>query len=346
MKRRRHSKLRQAFQSLWHRLRPEVLVLRYHRIANLSSDPHPVCVSPARFAEHLEILRKHRRVISLRQLVAALQNGHVPSGAVVVTLDDGYADNLYQGKPLLERFDLPATVFVTTGHLRGRREFWWDEIGQILLQPGTLPERLSLAVDGAQYDWDLNDARHYRQEDFCRHQSWNLRVDHDPTPRHRLYRDLHRLLKPMPAGQQQKILDDLAAWAGLSPCARETHRFLTPDEIIRLADGGLIAVGAHTVTHPILSQLSASSQRDEILGSKVQLEEILGSPVTSFAYPYGSQSDYTKETVAIIQEGGFDCACSTIAHGVSKQADRFELPRVYVGNWSADEFARKMGFAI
>ncbi len=275
-----------------------------------------------------------------------LLDGRIPPRAVVVTLDDGYADNLYQGKPVLERFDLPATVFVTTGHLRAQREFWWDELEQIFLQPGTLPERLSLTADGAQHDWQLRDACNYSEEDFRRHRSWNLTFRKDPSPRHRLYRDLHGLLKPTSAGEQARILDDLSAWAGLKPVARESHRFLTPDEILRLPDGGLVEVGAHTVTHPILSRLSVTSQRDEILGSKTQLEEILGSPVTTFAYPYGSRYDYTKETAAIIQEAGFDCACSTTADVIFKNADRFELPRVYVGNWPAEEFARRMGLAI
>lgn len=346
MTKRWRRKWRQVFRSLRHRLRPGAVILRYHRIADLSSDPHPVCVSPARFAEHLEVLKKHRRIISLRQLIGEIQNGHIPSGTVVLTLDDGYADNLYQAKPLLERFDVPATVFVTTGHLRLGREFWWDELEQVLLQPRTLPNALSLTVDGARHEWDLGDACHYSQEDFRRHRSWNLRLDHDPSPRHRLYRALHKLLKPMSSGEQQRILDDLWAWAGLRPSARETHRFLTPDEIIRMAAGGLIEIGAHTVTHPILSQLPAALQRDEILGSKTHLEDILGSPVISFAYPYGSRYDYTKETAAIIQEAGFDCACSTVADMIFETADRFELPRIYVGNWPHAEFAQTMGFAV
>ena len=69
----------------------------------------------------------------------AVSGGDVPSAGVVVTFDDGYADNFHNAKPLLERYEIPATVFVTTGYLQDQREFWWDELERILLQPGTLP---------------------------------------------------------------------------------------------------------------------------------------------------------------------------------------------------------------
>lgn len=346
MRTRRHGKWQKAFRNFRHRLRPGASILRYHRIADLGSDPHPVCVSPAHFAEQLEVLKKNSHVLSLQRFNQALRNGRIPPGAVVITVDDGYADNLYQGKPLLERFDLPATVFITTGHLGVPREFWWDKLEQIFLQPGTLPDRLSLTVGATRHEWQLRDACNYGEDDVHRHRAWNLSLGNDPSPRHRLYRDLHRLLKPMAAVEQERILHDLCAWAGRKATARESHRFLAPEEINRLAYGGLIEVGAHTVTHPILSPLSEAPQRDEILSSKTQLEDILGSPVTSFAYPYGSRRDYSKETVAIVRDAGFECACTTTADVIFNHDDPFELPRIYVGNWPADEFAQRLGWSV
>ena len=65
----------------------------------------------------------------------------------MITFDDGYADVLHHAKPLLERHSVPATVFVATGAIGQRREFWWDELGGLFLQPGTLPEELELTVD-------------------------------------------------------------------------------------------------------------------------------------------------------------------------------------------------------
>src|SRR5919112_2621349 len=84
----------------WFRSRPQrkVLILLYHQIAQLRSDPWRLSVTPNLFAEHLEILRRHAHVIGLQQLSKALPDGVLPDRAVVVTFDDGYADNLYNAK--------------------------------------------------------------------------------------------------------------------------------------------------------------------------------------------------------------------------------------------------------
>ncbi len=83
---------------------------------------------------------------------------------IAVTFDDGYANNLHAAKPLLERFTVPATVFVAVGALEDPREFWWDELDGLLLQPGTLPDALQLHVNGRCLAWKLGDAAHYTRD--------------------------------------------------------------------------------------------------------------------------------------------------------------------------------------
>jgi peptidoglycan/xylan/chitin deacetylase (PgdA/CDA1 family) len=110
-------------------------------------------------------------------------------------------------------------------------------------------------------------------------------------------------------------------------------------EVEALEQGGVIEIGAHTVTHPFLSALPAAWQRDEIKDGKAFLEELLGHPVTSFAYPYG---DYTAETTALVREAGLKCACSTVADTVWRRSDCFQLPRVEVKDWDGEEFAARL----
>lgn len=80
-------------------------------------------------------------------------------------------------------------------------------------------------------------------------------------------------------------------------------------------------------------------QRDEIQQSKTSLEKILGRPVTSFAYPYGN---YSVETVPILREAGFTCACSTFPGVVWRDTDRFQLPRVTIEDWDGEKFSREL----
>jgi peptidoglycan/xylan/chitin deacetylase (PgdA/CDA1 family) len=276
----------------------------------------------------------------LNQLGEALQSGCIPPGAVVLTLDDGYADNLHHAKPLLERFDVPATVFVTAGCLGQRREFCCDELDRLLLQPGILPATLRLNINGSNHQWDLGEAGRYDEEDFGRYRGWNVLEKNDPGPRQRLYRALWKLLRPLREGEQRQVLDDLLAWSRAESIVRPTHRALSPAELLNLVEGELIEVGAHTVTHPILSQLSATEQRAEIQGGKTRLEAIVGRPVTSFAYPYGGRPEYTAETVAIVRDTGYGVACSTVEDVVWRGSDRFQLPRISVQDLDGEVFSR------
>ena len=331
-------RLRRSPQWLRNKVMPGGLILMYHRVADLPSDPFSLAVSPKHFAEHLEALRKYSRPISLRRLTESLRQGKRPHRAVVLTFDDGYTDNLFNAKPLLERYEIPATAFVTTGHIGDEREFMWDELERLLLQPGILPEALSLKVQGSAREWRLGEAASYSEDDYERHRSWNAEKRDDPSTRHTLFRSLHRLLKPLPESEQQKSLDQLLAWSGAEPVGRATHRTMTSDEVRRLAEGGLVEIGSHTVTHPALSALAPAGQRREILESKAHLEAILGHPVKSFAYPFGGTSDYTMETVGILRESGFDCACSNFPGIIRGDTDLYQLPRIDVRDVGGDEF--------
>jgi peptidoglycan/xylan/chitin deacetylase (PgdA/CDA1 family) len=319
----------------------KVLILLYHRVAEPHLDPWGLAVTPRHFVEHLEVLRQHAYPIKLQQLSRALLDGNLPDRSVVVTFDDGYADNLHSAKPLLERCDIPATVFLITGYAEHEREFWWDELDRLLLQPGTLPDTLGLNLNDSTYQWRLGEAAHYSEDASQRHRGWRAGKE-APTARHYLFRTLRELLKPLTEDQQRKALDQLLTWSGAEPAVRPTQRPLTLEEVVALAQGGLIEVGTHTMTHPVLSTLPEASQREEILESKSWLEEILNRQVTSFSYPYGSRSAYTAETVSLVREAGFSCACSAFAGVVERSTDPFELPRVWVRDWDGDRFARRL----
>ncbi len=343
MKIRGIGRLRRIARRVTNMFVPRALILLYHRVTELPSDPQLLCVSRRHFAEHLEILRKEGCPIRLQRSGRSLRDENLPHRGVVVTFDDGYADNLCNAKPLLERYDVPATVFVTTGYMGQEREFWWDELDRLLLQRETLPETLRLNVNGSTCQWELSASAHFNEGAYRRHRYWNVSEKDDPSPRHSLYRSLHRMLRPMAEREQRKVLDELREWAGAGSTLRPTHRVLSPDEVIRLGEGGLVEVGSHTVTHPVLSTLPGAAQRAEIRQSKAHLEEILGRPVTSFAYPYGSASDYTEETVAAIRQAGYLRGCSNFAGVIGPVSDRFQLPRFLVRDWDGDSFARQLG---
>jgi peptidoglycan/xylan/chitin deacetylase (PgdA/CDA1 family) len=138
--------------------RAKAVILMYHRIGDPGCDPWRLAVRPKRFAEHLDVLRRNAQPFGLRRLAKELGEGTLKPGTIAVTFDDGYANNLYEAKPLLERHEVPATVFVTSGMVGRNREFWWDELEAILLAPRKLPQALHLEIEGQTHEWSLVEA--------------------------------------------------------------------------------------------------------------------------------------------------------------------------------------------
>ncbi len=100
----------------------------------------------------------------------------------------------------------------------------------------------------------------------------------------------------------------------------------------------MVEIGAHTLTHPVLSDLAPDQQQHEIGGSKRRLEALVGRNITSFAYPYGKKMHYNGDTVKTVRGNGFSCACSNFGGLVTRTSDRFALPRFQPLNWNGEQF--------
>lgn len=330
--------IRKAAAGLTKRFPPRGIILMYHRIAKADLDPWGLCVSPRHFAEHLEAIKRHFHPLSLHDLCEQCRDGTLPDRSIVLTFDDGYADNLHTAKPLLEQYRVPATIFLVADILRDTRHFWWDELEWALLQPGTLPAGLELNTNIKSQTWQLGDAIRYNMQE--RRGDRNRKPwEASPGTRLAFFYSVWKHLVLLPKRERVEALDTIRRWAGIDSGSRDETRALHPDEAAVLCQGGLISLGAHTVTHPSLPLLSSASQLDEIQESKTQLENFLNRPMTSFAYPHG---DYSAETAALVQKSGFQCACTTQSECVSSGADPFQLPRFQVEDWDGAEFLNRL----
>ena len=188
------------------------------------------------------------------------------------------------------------------------------------------------------HSWGLEAAADYSDEDWERFRGW-VASEAPPTVRHALYLALWRLLQLLSEPERQIALSTLRSWAGRSQHVRASHRQLSAGELVSLQERDLIEIGAHTVTHPLLDHLSPDDQREELLASRRALEEILGVPVRSFAYPYGTHS---IALVPLVRDAGYTCACTTEPRAVPRGVDPFRLPRLQVENWDGEEFGRRL----
>lgn len=331
--------LRRARAWIRGRLGPRAAILLYHRVFAAASDPYLLCVSPQHFEEHLQVIRSVAHPLSLSDFVSRLRAGSLPERAVCVTFDDGYQDNLYVAKPLLDRYDVSATVFMTTGRIGREREFYWDELERIFLQPNRLPRHLQFEMEGKYLEWDLRSHSVYSESDYEQHKGWSVVSEISPTERHTALLAVHKLLKPMSAERQNRFLEEIQVWSGVAPAVRASHRALERDEVVVLDNQGLVEIGAHTDNHPALSALPLSAQKSEIVQSKVTLEDWLDKPVDAFAYPYGL---YSRDTISVVRDAGFNYACACLDRTVRLDSDRYALPRVDVFDWDGDEFAQEL----
>ncbi len=302
--------LRRAGRWARSRLGSRAVILGYHRVARVAHDPFGLAVSPDHFAEQLDVIQKITRPQSLAGLHRDWTAGRLPARSGVQTFDDGYADMGETAAPLLAGRGSPATLFVISGRLG--RSFWWDELAGLLFTPARLPDFLEIKVEGQEFNWVGGD-------------------------REELLRRLYDELRLRPPDDREQWLDALRVALGSADSGDRPPRAHTAAELVELAAGGLVEIGAHTVTHPFLAALSPEDQEREIRESREALAALLGRPVAGFSYPNGS---LTPTTAALVRAAGFTYACQSGADIVRPGSDPFQWPRFWVPDWDGDAFAR------
>lgn len=320
--------------------RPErgAVVLVYHRIAEVPLDPSGLAVSPARFEAQMECLARRVRPVSLaRATRAGTDPGTGVSGAVAVTLDDGYADNLEVAKPILERLSIPATVFIPSDAVDRETPFWWDALETLVFGADALPGSLDLEIAGHRLTMGIRDDGG-RRDLSGRYRRWRVWRGPARTPRQKLYAALWEVLRGLPDAGVRSALETLSAWAGVAPPG-PAHPTLDAAGVRELVRGELIELGAHSMTHAFLPAHAPEVQREEIVEGRRRLEDLVGAPTSAFAYPYGAHDD---TTVALVREAGFERGVTTTWGAVTPASDPYRLPRLTVGDWDEGPFARRI----
>jgi O-antigen/teichoic acid export membrane protein/peptidoglycan/xylan/chitin deacetylase (PgdA/CDA1 family) len=288
------------------------LILMYHRISD-EPDYLGLTVSPAVFAQHLDVLRRRTRVVPLAALVARLTDpAPLDTDEVAITFDDGYRDNLDHALPLLSARGLPATVFASIGFVDGSSRPTGERLRDAceeLWRRGTPPGAWAGAAPV------------------------DRRVRHvlaAPGSLHGVA-ELRNALKDLP-GDGERLLEGLEALAGGG--TRRGDLMLDWDGVRALAAAG-IEIGSHAVTHGILSRMPPAQAEDEIRASKRRLEREVGRPVVGFAFPNGRRGDFLPEHVAALRRAGYLYACTAETGSNLAGCDAYQLRRIGVGNDSS-----------
>ncbi len=278
--------------------RGRLTILMYHRVVEQLDPLSPYTPTAEVFDRHMETLANGFKVLPLSEAIERLRNSSLPRRAACVTFDDGYRDNYTVAAPVLKRYGLPATIFVSTGFLDGGR-MWNDSVIE--------------AVRGA--SGSLINARDI---------GLGVHAIGDDSARSATIAKLLDQLKYLPIAERSEKVNDLCAIIG---AVLPTDLMLSTEEV-RAARHANIEIGGHTVNHPILTQIDDRQARSEIADSKAHLEQILREKITLFAYPNGRPNqDYLVRHAAMVKEAGFVAAVSTASGAAKHDSDLFQLPR-------------------
>jgi peptidoglycan/xylan/chitin deacetylase (PgdA/CDA1 family) len=277
---------------------PTFPVLAFHRV-NDDGDPFFPAVPTAVFDRWMRHLARAYRVLPVEELAERVRRDGGPRDGIAVTFDDGYRDTLTHAAPVLARYGLRATVFLTTGSIGAADALWFD--------------RLALA---------------FKTTTRPRYEApWGEVLPlGGPAERLRALDLLLAHLKRQPDAVLRETVRGTAEALGAPDRRGLKDLMLSWDDVQALAGLGF-TIGAHTVNHPILSRVTLDRARREIEGSRAMIEAACGRPPRAFAYPNGGAGDYTPEIARLVEQAGFSCAVTTRFGVNSPATSPWELRR-------------------
>ena len=296
------------------RRKPCGRILYYHRVNN-DNDPFFPAIGTALFDQHMKYLARHYNVVSLSEMLECM-NGGKPNDVVAITFDDGYRDNYENAFPILRRYGLPATIFLTTGALDSGEGMWFEQLAGAL--QASARESVDTGIDVPRRHWLRTQQERLEANDV-----------------------IYSLLRKLPDAERRTWLDLVLKELACPRTEKRMGKMLTWDQV-RLMSGQGIDFGGHTVNHPFISRLAPADVLWEAKACKQRIEEELQRSIAHFAYPSGREDDFGIWNKEVIRAAGYQAAVTTIWGLNDASTDCMELRRG--GPWepTAGLFASKL----
>lgn len=223
----------------------------------------------------------------------------------VITLDDGYRDNLVEALPVFEKHRTPFTVYIAPAMIDGSIDLWWETVEEVVLSR----TRLYLNTPDGRVTLDcLSPAK--KAESIIKLRDY-LTID-------------------VSEADQQAVVREIAGAAGIDVPRLQHNRLMDWEQLRGLVSNPLATIGAHTVSHRNLARLSEEDARREMREAVRIIESEIGVAPAHMAYPYGHTGTVGPREVALAKEVGFRSAVTT-RHGVIRRGHAGHLtalPRI------------------
>jgi peptidoglycan/xylan/chitin deacetylase (PgdA/CDA1 family) len=259
------------------------VILCYHRIGT-GGIPYYSELDAKEFDKQMRFLRAHYRLLPLEQLLAEMPDPEARTQGVAITFDDGYRGLHAEALPVLAKYEIPATVYLTAGAIESGEPSWYDKIFlAVLVYP---KDSLEIHLDTPRrFALSSRQAR--------------LAAAVEIVSRLRRVPDAERRARCIELEKQVALPAD-----GLA------NRMLNWDQVREMQRCG-VAFGAHTMSHPAMSRLELPDAERELRQSKQLIEDRLQAPVADFAYPFGQPWDCSADVEQLIAHCGFRSAVTT-----------------------------------
>ncbi|WP_235499539.1 polysaccharide deacetylase family protein [Frateuria sp. Soil773] len=300
----------QRMRAWWQK---DLRILAYHRVMPLPDpqsydfDLELISASPERFREQMKLLKQRFQPMRLTDVAAALEAGDaLPADAVAVTFDDGYDDNYRIAYPILHELGIPATFFVSTGHIDSGRPFAYDWLVHMILRTGA--PRLVLPELGL--DVPLPAAR---------------------AERRALAGNVLLQMKDIDARAQSALIARLEhEWQMPGDAAPPECRPMTWTQLREMRAAGF-EIGSHGVHHRMLAKLPPAEMEEEVRQSRASLERELGPMPLLMSYPVGGDRAFDDRVIGATMAAGFQLAvCYICGTNPQPAANRYALQRLPV----------------
>jgi len=290
------------------------IVLMYHKVGG-GSDFLPALDTKI-FRRQISFLKRFYDIVSLEDIFSPSSNGSRKTKAII-TFDDGYKSIFKHAYPVLKKYNIPATVFLTANSIEKNTPIWPDLASHYIQV--TKEKSVDLEVKNSKVSFSLDSI-----EDKIK-----------------AVNEIKDLLKRVPNDERVVLLHKLKYDLEADDNVEDELSMLSWDEIREMSKNR-ISFGGHTLSHPILSNLSLQEARNELVESKRIIEDRLNVPVYSFAYPNGQKDDFNDGIKNMLAESGYKVACTTIFGKNNKNTNPLEIRRIYTSGNSLLKFAWRL----
>lgn len=304
---------------------PSLKILAYHRILDVDLKKYPydtelISANSAQFERQVAYLTKHFNVKTLRNAVLnpVSDNG---KENIVITFDDGFDDLYFKAFPILKKYNVSATMFISSGYIDTEDYLWTDKLAFHL--KSNLDKRLTLIP----YFKDVP-------------------IGDETGSCTQLLGRILRILKQVPNSEREILYHRVCDQLPIDSRSDTKNKMLTWEMVKEMSDYG-IEFGSHTVTHPILTRLEGDQLKHELEESKRTIEAHTHVECCSIAYPVGGIESFDTRVKKMSELIGYTIGCSYVS-GVNPVAsmEPLSLKRLHVEHYTSfDQFKAQIAFA-